>query len=188
MSARIRKKTTAVFLGLILIIAIMAGVAWVSLMNCPGLFRRSYHTIVLGDKNYVEGRFRVQGHGTSLLSSGRLAGFTTLRSSDCVNVIVLAEDQGSPEQAKEEMEKRIRGASKVVEQVSLFDPHGETIGQRAILLVQEQPGIEIVAQHKNDAKLLVIGSTSLAHALAYEKLIQNGYRVDRDGYFVAQSK
>jgi hypothetical protein len=103
-------------------------------------------------------------------------------------VIVLAEDQGSPEQAKEEMEKRIRGASKVVEQVSLFDPHGETIGQRAILLVQERPGIEIVAQHKNNAKLFVIGSTSLAHALAYEKLIQNGYRVDRDGYFVAQSK
>jgi hypothetical protein len=32
----------------------------------------------------------------------------------------------------------------------------------------------------------VIGSTSLAHALAYEKLIQNGYRIDRDGYFVAQ--
>ena len=188
MPGRIKKKTTVVFLGLILLIAITAGAVSLSLMKCAGSLRRSYHTIVLGDKNYVEVRFRVQGHGTSLLSSGRLGGFTTLRSSDCVNVIVWTEDQGSPEQAKEEMEKRIRGASKVVEQVSLFDPHGETIGQRAILLVQEQPGIQIVAQHKNDAKLLVIGSTSLAHALAYEKLIQNGYRVDRDGYFVAQSK
>ena len=186
MPGRIKKKTTVVFLGLILLIAITAGAVSVSLMKCAGSLRRSYHTIVLGDKNYVEVRFRVQGHGTSLLSSGRLGGFTTLRSSDCVNVIVWAEDQGSPEQAKEEMEKRIRGASKVVEQVSLFDPHGETIGQRAILLVQEQSGIEIVAQHKNDAKLFVIGSTSLAHALAYEKLIQNGYRIDRDGYFVAQ--
>jgi len=55
-------------------------------------------------------------------------------------------------------------------------------------VVQREPRVEIIAQHKNEAKLLVIGSTSLAHALAYEKLIQNGYRVDRDGYFVAQSK
>src|SRR5258708_33989406 len=151
---RIHKKTIVVFLGLILLIAITAGVVSVSLMKCAGSLRRSYHTIVLGDKNYVEVRFRVQGHGTSLLSSGRLVGFTTLRSSDCVNVIVLAEDQGSPEQAKEEMEKRIRGASKVVEQVSLFDPHGETIGQRAILVVQRESRVEIIAQHKNDAKLL----------------------------------
>jgi hypothetical protein len=173
MPGRIKKKATAVFLGLILLIAITAGAVSVSLMKCAGSLRRAYHTIVLGDKNYVEGRFRIQGHGTALLSSGRLGGFTTLRSSDCVNVIVLAEDQGSPEQAKEEMEKRIRGASKVVEQVSLFDPHGETFGQRAILLVQEQPGIEIVAQYNNDAKLFVMGSNSLAHALAYEKLIQN---------------
>ena len=54
MSGRIHKKTTAVFLGLIFLIAIMAGVAWVSLMNCAGFFRRSYHTIILGDKNYVD--------------------------------------------------------------------------------------------------------------------------------------
>src|SRR5260370_8526012 len=120
---RIHKKTIVVFLGLILLIAITAGVVSVSLMKCAGSLRRSYHTIVLGDKNYVEGRFRVQGHGTSLLSSGRLAGFTTLRSSDCVNVIVLAEDQGSPEQTKEEMEKRLRGPSKSVNQLSLFTPN-----------------------------------------------------------------
>ncbi len=86
------------------------------------------------------------------------------------------------------MELRSCPVDASVASLLLFDPHGETIGQRAILLVQERPGIEIVAQHKNDAKLLVIGSTSLAHALAYEKLIQNGYKVDRDGYFVAQSK
>jgi len=98
MSGRIHKKTTAVFLGLIFLIAIMAGVAWVSLMNCAGFFRRSYHTIILGDKNYVDrgGRFRVQGQGTLLLPNGRLAGFTILRASDCVDVTVVAEDQGSP--------------------------------------------------------------------------------------------
>ncbi|SRR6266403_925392 len=190
MSGRIHKKTTAVFLGLIFLIAIMAGVAWVSLMNCAGFFRRSYHTIILGDKNYVDrgGRFRVQGQGTLLLPNGRLAGFTILRASDCVDVTVVAEDQGSPERAEEEMAKRIRGASHVVEQIPLTDPHGDLIGQRAILLVQKEPRIEIIAQHKNDAKLLVIRSASLAHALAYEKLIQNGYRIDRDGYVVAQSK
>jgi hypothetical protein len=188
MLGRIKKKTTVVFLVLILLTAIITGAVTLSLMKCAGSLRRSYHTIVLGDKSYVEGRFRVDGHGTSVLSNGRLAGFTTLRSSDCVNVVVLAEDRGSPEQAKEEMEKRIREASKVVERVSLFDPHGEPIGQRAILVFQREPRVEIIAQHNNNASLLVIGSPSLAHALAYENLIQNGYRVDRDGYFVAQSK
>src|SRR5437870_3648418 len=98
--------------------------SWLPIKVSPYENYTANNTVVLGDKNYVEVRFRVQGHGTSLLSSGRLGGFTTLRSSDCVNVIVWTEDQGSPEQAKEEMEKRIRGASKVVEQVSLFDPHG----------------------------------------------------------------
>lgn len=76
----------------------------------------------------------------------------------------------------------------MIEQGPLIDPHGNLIGQRAILVVQTEPRVEIIAQHKNDVKLFVIGSTSLAHALACEKLIQNGYRVDRDGYFVAQSK
>ena len=33
-----------------------------------------------------------------------------------------------------------------------------------------------------------IRSTSLAHALAYQKLTQNGYRVDADGYLIANVK
>src|SRR5260370_36268232 len=128
---RIHKKTIVVFLGLILLIAITAGVVSVSLMKCAGSLRRSYHTIVLGDKNYVEGRFRVQGHGTSLLSSGRLGGFTTLRSSDCVNVIVLAEDQVPRSKAKEERERRIGGPSKLFEKSLQFNLNGETLGEGA---------------------------------------------------------
>jgi hypothetical protein len=185
----IHKKTAAVFLGLTILVAVLAGVAYMSLMNCPGFFRRSYHTIILRDKNYVDGgRFRVHSEGALVPPNGHLAGFTILRSSDCVDVAVWAEDQGSPAQADEEIEKRIKRASKVIEQAPLIDPHGNLIGQRAILLVHEEPHIEIIAQHKNDAKLLVIRSASLAHALAYEKLILNGHTVDRDGYFVAQSK
>jgi hypothetical protein len=160
----------------------------VSLTRCPGFFRLSYHTILLGDKNYVDGggRFKVQNQGALVPPNGRLAGFTILRSSDCVDVAVWAEDLGSPAQADEEIEKRIRGASQVIEQAPLIDPHGNLIGQRAVLSVQKEPRIEIIAQHKNDGKLAVIRSASLAHALAYEKLIQNGYRIDRNGYFVAQ--
>jgi hypothetical protein len=33
----------------------------------------------------------------------------------------------------------------------------------------------------------VIYSSSLVHALAYDKLIRNGYRTDADGYVIATS-
>lgn len=56
------------------------------------------------------------------------------------------------------------------------------------MLVQKGPKVEIITQYKNDRALHIIQSVSLAHALAYEKLIQNGYRIDRDGYVIAQGK
>ena len=113
-----RTITKAFFLVSLLLVVVLVAVAWVSFGDCMGLIRRSYHTIVLGDKNYIDSgvRFRVGGQGTSLLPNGRLAGFTTLRASDCVDVIVWGEDQSSPDQAENEMEKRIRAATSVIEQ------------------------------------------------------------------------
>jgi hypothetical protein len=189
MPEKISKSARVIFLVLLFPVLIVAGVAWVSFGDCADI-RRSYHTIILGDKDYIdrEVRFRVWGDGTSLLPNGRLAGFRTVRASDCVKVSTQAEGEGSPLQAEDEFKRRIRGASQVIERGPIVDTHGELIGERVILLVQERPRTEIISEHKNDGKLFVIRSASLAHAVAYEKLIQNGYRIDRDGYVIAQGK
>jgi hypothetical protein len=152
MSDRTLDKTRVLFLGLILLVAIVVGMAWVSLRDCSDLFRRSYHATILGDKEYIHEpvRFRVQADGTSLLANGRLAGFRTVRASDCVDVTTQAEDEGSPLQAEDEMKRRIQGAFHVIERAPIVDPHGKLMGERAILLVQlgqKEPRVEIVAQH-----------------------------------------
>ena len=111
-----------------------------------------------------------------------------MRASDCVEATSEVHNEGSPLEAADEMEKRIRGATRVIEQGPLLDPHGEPLGERAVLLVKGESNAEIVALYKGKNKLYLIQSSSLAHALAYEKLIQNGYRIDANGYLIAQGK
>jgi len=77
--------------AVLLVVAIMAGLAWLWLQwdffeSCAALSRtrRSYHAMVLGDKDFMgrEVRFKSRGAGTLALPNGRLGGFTTLRASD----------------------------------------------------------------------------------------------------------
>ena len=128
----------------------------------------------------------VRIQGTQLLPNGRLGGFTTVRASDCVDVTGGDEDEGSPEQAVDEMEKRIEEADRVMEHWPVR--RGELIGERAILLVQKGLRTEIIVQYKDDHNLHVIRSAPLLHALAYDKLLQGGYRIGADGYLVAQGE
>ena len=90
-----------------------------------------------------------------------------------------------PPQADEEMERRIREATRVIERAPVIYPHGEGRGERVVLLTQEEPKVSIISSRQGDRKLYVIHSESLAHALAYEKLIQNGHRLDPHGYVIA---
>jgi len=185
----IRKSTKVVFSVLLFLVVVMAGAAWLSVGDCVGLFQRSYHTIVLGDKDFIarKVRFKARINGTLLLPSGRLGGFTTVRASDCVKVTSEAQDEGTPLKAVDEMEKRIREASGVIERSPIRDGHGEVIGERVVLVRVEQKA-EIISLHKGESKLYVVQSNSLAHALAYEELVRSGYRLDPDGYVIAQGE
>jgi hypothetical protein len=187
MLQRIHNSTKAISFALPFLMVVMAGIAWLSFRDCAGMFRRAYHTTILREKDFIdkEVRFRVRIAGSSLRANGREAGFTTVRASDCIDVTIESEDEGSPVQAEEEMEMRIQGASQVIERGPLIDPRGERTGQRAILRLHNNPFVEIVTQHKNDRELFVIRSVSMAHALALERLIRSGYRFDSDGYVVA---
>lgn len=169
--------------GAFLLVVIIVGLVWVRFRDCPEVFRRYYHTIFLRDKDFIAAdvRFRESGAGAFVPPNGRLSGFTTFRASDCVDVIVEDEDEGSPTQAAEETEKRIRAAGVVIEELPVR--HGKFIAQRAVL-TPEGRAAEILTQYKDDRRLHVIRSSSLSHALAYEKLIQHGYELDRDGYVI----
>ncbi len=178
----------AFLVGLSLCLALLVGtVLWLSYGDCTGLPKRLYHRIIMGEKDFIKKdvRFMVRMQGTTLLPNGRLGGFTTVRASDCVEVTIESEDEGSPMQAEDEMEKKIRGASRVVERGLKDDLPGHPDGDRAVLLLGSDASAEIVVWFKGNSRLNIIESASLAHALAYEKLIQKGYRLDPQGYVIA---
>ena len=170
------------FLGGFLLVVIVVGLVWVRFRDCPGVFRRDYHATLLGDSDFIDEkvRFQMQWQGTLGLPDGRLGDFATVRATDCVEVVEESLDEGSPEGAADEMEKRVR-AGRVIEREPI--QVGEFSGQRTVLLAQNAKA-EMVIQYNTRRVLYVISSVSLAHALAYEKLIQHGYRLDRDGYVI----
>jgi hypothetical protein len=171
----------AFLVGLSLFLVLIVGtVLWLSYEDCTGLPTRLYHRIVLREQDFIghDVRFKVRGQGARLPPNGRLSGFTTVRASDCVEVIIESEDEGSPMQAKDEMEKRIREASRVVERGPEVDLPGRPDGERAVLLLGTDARAEIVVWFEGNRRLGIIESASLAHALAYEKLTERGYRPD----------
>ena len=111
-----------------------------------------------------------------------------MRASDCVEVTIESEDEGSPMQAEDEMERKIRGASRVVERGLKVDLPGHPDGERAVLLLGSDARTEIVVWFKGNSRLQIIESASMAHTLAYEKLIQKGYRLDPRGYVIAMGQ
>lgn len=171
-------------LGTFLLVVIIVGLMCVRFRECPGSFRRYYHKVVLREQDFIAAdvRFRETGAGAFVPNNRRLSGFTTVRASDCVDVIVEVEDAGSPTQATAEMEGRIRAAGHVIEELPVR--YGKYVAQRAVLLAPGGRAAEILTQYQDDRRLHVIRSTSLSHALAYEKLIQHGHRLDRDGYVI----
>jgi hypothetical protein len=172
------------FLGSLFLALIAVGVMFVWFRDCPGVFRRYFHTILLRENDFISAdvRFRKEGAGAFISPNGRLGGFTSVRASDCVEVMVESEDEGSPAEAADEMERRIRGAGRVIEQRPVR--YGELNGERVVLVAPGDKEIEIIVRYETHPRLGVIRSASLAHALAYEKQIENGYRLelDRDGY------
>lgn len=184
-----RKVVRIAFVVVLFLIVLAAGLAWPSFGDCAGSLQRTYHTIILGDKDFISRtvRFRVRGSGALVPPSGRLSGFTTVRATDCVDVAIVDEDEGSSSRAVDEFEKRIRGAVRIVERSPIRKQDSGLVGER-VVLVEEGPKAEIIFLQKGRSKLFVIESKSLAHALAFEKLIQRGFRHDANGYVVGQGK
>jgi hypothetical protein len=186
----VRRLIKAFLVGLSLCIALLIGtMLWLSYGDCTALPKRLYHGIVLGETDFIgkETRFRVWTQGSGRTPEGYSTDFMKLRASDCVEVNIEAESMGSPAEAESEMEKKIRGAS-VVERGLKVDLPGHPDGERAVLLFGSDARAEIVLWFKGKSRVHTIESSSLAHALASEKLIQSGYRMDPHGYVIAMGQ
>lgn len=158
--------------------------------DCAALPTRFFRQLVRGDKDsFVKDiRFKVWMMGSGLTPEGYRTDFTSLRASDCVEVTIKDESMSSPSEAENEMEKKIRNASRVVERGPKVDLSAHADGDRAVLLFGSDARAEIVLWFKGTRSLHIIESPSLAHALACEKLIQRGYRMDPQGYLLASGQ
>jgi hypothetical protein len=178
-------------LGLSLCLALLVGAAlWLSYGDCTALPQRLYLKIVLREQDSIghDVRFKVRMMGSGRTPDGHSTDFTDVRASDCVEVTSESVRVDSPMQAESEMEEEIRRASRVVEQGLKVDLPMHPTGQRVVLLFEKEGRAEVLLRFKDDSKLHRIESASLAHALAYEKLIQRGYRFDPHGYVIAMGQ
>jgi hypothetical protein len=182
------KLVRALLLGIsFCLILFIGGVFWLAYGDCTAFPQRLYHRILLGEKDFIakDARFKIGLKGIERAPDGHWRSFTDVRASDCVEVTVETERMGSPAEAESEMEKRIRRASRVAEQEPTLDRQGHPDGERAVLLFENDARAQVVLWFTGHSYLNTIRSASLAHALAYEKLIQNGYTHDPHGYVIA---
>lgn len=108
--------------------------------------------------------------------SGRKANGATFsagiyESSDGVGVSTTVETYSSAAQAKNEMKKRIRKAARVIERSSKVDKNDKLIGERVVISVTRGTGNGAYATvlWANQEDLHIIESTSLRHALEFER-------------------
>ena len=108
--------------------------------------------------------------------SGRKASGATFsagmyQSSDGVAVSTTVETYSSAARAKNEMKKRIRKATRVIERGSKVDKNGKLIGERVILSLSggTRHGAYVTVLWADREDLHIIESTSLKHALEFER-------------------
>lgn len=77
-------------------------------------------------------------------------GFTNFTGSDGSKLTVLYEGFGTPEAAKNHLEKQIAKAVKLVEREKKVDPTGKVVGERAEILFRLDDGTEIPAILRTD--------------------------------------
>ena len=137
--------------------------------SCPGWPRRLYHNVVLGEDYAapdVQFQSRMAGGGRS--PEGNRISFREYRSSDCVDVTFEVEGLGSVAEAQEKMRKTVARASRVVERNNKLDLNQEPAGPRAVLMFTGKNDAAMIAWTSGKT-LVTITSSSLPHALAYEK-------------------
>ena len=140
---------------------------------CPHLPVRLYHKLFFGE-DYVgpDVQFERRMAGGGRTATGQRFSFSRFSSSDCIDVDFQTERYDSDEDAKKRMSDLIRSSSEVVERSEKLYLNGTRAGPRAVLLFNEySPKAIIVWTAEN--RVVSLGSTSLSHALEFEKRYHN---------------
>jgi len=184
----VRKLVKAVLMIVSACLLVLLGSSlWLAYGDCTALAARLYHRTVLGDRDFIgkHVRFRIRMMGTGRTPDGRITDFTRFRATDCIEVTSETEGMNSLAQAQNEWQGKIHDASRVVEWGTVAGWLGASKGERAVLLFGADGRAEIVVWYEDRSSLRTIESKSLSHALALERLIQGGYRLDSNGFVVA---
>jgi hypothetical protein len=149
-------------------------IAWLGLLasGCSGLPTRLYHQFLLAeDFASKDIKFKPQMAGNGRTPEGTGFDFQMFRASDCVKVTVTTRSEGSDDRAEQELEKLILTASQVVERGPKDNRDGKPVGKRAILLFANAPKRAVIVWTAGLGSLITVESSSLAHAVEYERRV-----------------
>jgi hypothetical protein len=123
----------------------------------------------IGNRIYL--RFENAGAGSLATRSGGRGGFTVFRSRDGADLSFAHLAFPSREVAGESFQDTLSRASRIVEREALYDRSGNTlVGERVVALFPARNGSEwAVVICLDDTKLYQISSSSLRHALVFDK-------------------
>jgi len=121
--------------------------------------------------NRVYPRFENVAVGSMVIQPDGRGGLSSFRSRDGVNLIFEHFDFPSHEAANEAFQNMLRGAHQTVEREMLYDREGRLVtGERVVITFRADSGVDAAAVISlDDTKLYEIASTSLRHALSFER-------------------
>jgi len=128
-----------------------------------------------GDQAANHFQFKNEVGGNGITEDGHEFSFHTYKSQDGVWLSTYVETCPSPELAKKAFDEKVREASSVIARGPRFDRNGEYLGERVVLKVEKKTQAKVEAESficwTTPSRLHCIESTSLRHALAYEKTL-----------------
>lgn len=121
--------------------------------------------------NRINPRFENVAIGSMRIPPGGRGGFSSFRSRDGVDLIFEHFDFPSHEAANVAFQNMLRGAERTLEREVLYAREGKLVtGERVVITFRAESGVDAAAVISlDDTKLYEIASTSLRHALSFER-------------------
>lgn len=116
-------------------------------------------------------RFTAVSAGRLPKKGAREVSFTSFKSEDGVLVIRDVESYSSPSRSREEWDRMLKRAEKVLDRSPKQAPDGRTIGIRAVVQAGRsgRPDEKFAVFWTDGPDIYVLSSSSLRHVLAFEK-------------------
>jgi hypothetical protein len=162
------KRNKGLILAFVALLAVSTAASVTAHRQCPYLGKRLLREVLRQSytpSREVEFRWKMSASGTT--PDGARFDDTQYIGSDCVKVDVTYYSFSSPGNATEHFNNSVKTAHTIYAQNTTRDEKGNVTDQRAVLSPQSQKLYEIL--HWNGTRVLQIESSSLNHAIEYER-------------------